>query len=328
VSVAATGPTRSTTLWSMAQALGLLLTVALLAALVVWPQASLSLLWYAIIPVLPASFLVSTQIWRNVCPLSTLGVLTGDRVGTRRLQADWVAPAGGVGILLLAVMVPARRFLFNENGLVLAVTIAVVAVLALLGGFFFDKKGGFCNALCPVLPVERLYGQRPLVKISNPRCQPCTTCTRMACLDLMPTKSAHRMLGEWHTSTRWVTTLYGAFALAFPGFVAAYYLTPDGPMSTAVSVYGIMLLWSVGSWFVLASIFALSGMKSSQALLVCAGLAVGLYYWFAPPGIADAFGFPGSVMWSLRVISLSFVLVWFMRGWSSDGRPRAAGRAS
>lgn len=318
------GSRHSTPLWSTAQGLGVVLTVALLAALVVWPQVSLNVLWYAVIPVLPASFLISTQIWRNVCPLSTLGMLTGDRVGSRRLEASWVAPAGGVGLLLLAVMVPARRFLFNENGSVLAITVAVVAVLALVGGLLFDKKGGFCNALCPVLPVERLYGQRPLLKISNPRCQPCTTCTRLGCLDLIPTKSAHRMLGEWHVSNRWVVTPYGAFALAFPGFVAAYYLTPDGPLSSALNVYGAIVLGSLVSWVVLASAFVASGLKSAQALLVAAGLAVGIYYWFAPPGVAQAFGLSGAVMWALRVVSLAFVAVWFVRGWTSNGRRSTA----
>ena len=33
-----------------------------------------------------------------------------------------------------------------------------------------ERKAGFCNALCPILPVERLYGQAPLVAAGNPRC--------------------------------------------------------------------------------------------------------------------------------------------------------------
>jgi hypothetical protein len=267
---------------------------------------------------------VSTQIWRNVCPLATLNSLTGSSIGSRQLDAKWVVPAGAVGMLLLYVMVPARRFLFNVDGPVLAITIAVVAALALVGGLFFDKKGGFCNAVCPVLPVERLYGQRPFMQVSNPRCQPCTTCTKMACLDLMPTRSAHRMLGKSYASNAWLGSLSGVFALSFPGFVLAYNMTVDGPLSSALSVYGMILLYSASSWLVLAALVAITKMKSDKALVLCAGLAIGLYYWFAPSGTVTAFGLPTAFVWVLRVVLLGLVAAWFVKGWNANGGTRRA----
>lgn len=300
-------------LWAAAQWIGLALTPVLLVALVFWPRPALALLWYVVIPVLPATFLVSAQIWRNVCPLATLNTLTGNRIGSRRLDALWMRSMGGAGVLLLAVMVPARRFVFNTDGPVLALTVLAVALLALIGGIFFDKKGGFCNAVCPVLPVERLYGQRPLLRVPNTRCQPCSSCTRIGCLDLAPQRSVLRMLGEAYMSRRWVVTAYGAFALAFPGFVAAYYLLEDGPPSTALQVYGSVLIWSAGSWLVLSTVFLLLRVPSARALLLCAVLAVGLYYWFVPAGIAGTFGLPTSFTWGVRALALTLVGFWLNR---------------
>ncbi|MFV1981617.1 MAG: hypothetical protein ACC655_10720, partial [Rhodothermia bacterium] len=179
-------------IWTFLQWLGILATVVLLAGLIVVPDESLRILWFAIIPILPASFLISPAIWRGTCPLATLNTMLNGVVSRRYLRARYIPYVGMAGIILLVVMVPARRFLFNENGLVLAITVAAIAVAALVLGAFFDHKAGFCNAFCPVLPVERLYGQGPLVKLGNPRCttptpsasgRACGLCTDKACID-------------------------------------------------------------------------------------------------------------------------------------------------
>src|SRR4051812_28650026 len=66
-------------LWQTGQVAGLMLTVALLTGLWFEPEPTLRVLWYAIIPVLPAVFLIQPGIWRNVCPLVTLNTLPGTR---------------------------------------------------------------------------------------------------------------------------------------------------------------------------------------------------------------------------------------------------------
>ena len=55
------------------------------------------------------------------------------------------------GLVLFHLMVPARHFLFNQNGVALAITIVAVGGLALLLGSMFPVRSAFCNALCPVL---------------------------------------------------------------------------------------------------------------------------------------------------------------------------------
>lgn len=310
-------------LWRLAQVTGVALTVALLYGLLVWPDTSLKLLWSVAVPVLPASFLVAPALWRNTCPLATLNTLTA-RLGKKvALEERWIPAAGITGIALLLVLVPARRFLFNTDGPVLAAVIAAVAVLALAAGLLFDLKAGFCNAICPVLPVERLYGQQPLMGVGNPRCSPCTLCTRRGCLDLSPEKSIAQTLGRSRRSGAWLATGYGVFAAAFPGFVAGYYLSSDVPVAQAFTVYARVLAWSLASYgLTWAAVRALS-LRSDEAMALLGGLAVGLYYWFAPAAVSAALHLSPMAVTSLRAAFLSLVLWWLGRA-LMDGRPRGA----
>jgi hypothetical protein len=309
-------------LWTAARWVVLLVTVGLIASFWLFPQWSLSILWYVLIPVLPAAFLVNVEIWRNVCPLATLNVLTGSSVGSRVLAKDTARKAALVGIVLLVVLVPARRFLFNVDPIALGITVVAVCVLAILGGLFFDMKGGFCNSICPVLPVERLYGQHPLIAIPNARCTPCTVCSRN-CLDLTPGKSALALMGNGAATRPWQATGYGSFALAFPGFVIGYYLLSDGSWADAPTVYGSIAAWSAGSWVVLGALFGVTRTVARTGLMISAALAVGLYYWFAPPGIAAEFDLPVAFMWGLRVLTLGLVGTWLAKGLGAAPGKRA-----
>ncbi len=303
---------RSTdTLWRMAQTAAMLATLTLLWGLVAQPDLSLKLLWSLAIPLVPASLLISAQIWRNVCPLATLNMAL-NRPGTPTLRNGGLVVSTTVGIVLLVILVPARHVLFNTNGIALAVTIAAVALVALVGGRYFDAKAGFCNAICPVLPVERLYGQSPLVEIGNPRCVPCTHCTAKGCLDLNAQKSALVSTGIPTSSLSWLRSPYGAFAAAFPGFVIAYYLTTDGPFATTGDLYLRVALWSAASYGLVLLTVGVFGIAARNALLGLAALAVGLYYWFAAPGLAEAWSLGEPFVGTVRVVALGLVAVWLI----------------
>ena len=299
-------------LWTVAQAMGILLTVVLLPALWWAPTQTLALLWNAVIPVLPAVFLVNPAIWRNVCPLATLNMLTAPFGSQRKLDAEAGRWLGVVGIVLLVVMVPGRRFLFNVHGPTLAITIVAVALLALLLGFAFATKAGFCNALCPVLPVEKLYGQRPLLNVGNPRCRPCNLCTRKGCQDLVPEKAVGSALGSAGGSSRWLATPYGAFAAAFPGFIVGYYTTADGTLSSAPDVYLHVALYSAVSYVIAVAVVLVARLAAERSTLLLAATSIGLYYWFAAPAIATALVLPTWWVVGVRVASLSLVAFWLM----------------
>ena len=190
--------------WSVARWIALATVPLLLIWLVLDSATGLKFLWYLAIPLLPASFFVSTKIWRGICPLATLNEL-GNRIGHPRplpaTTARWLTVAG-LGLFFL--MVPARRFAFNENGLALAITVAAVGTLALALGALFQVRSAFCNALCPVLPVELLYGQAPVAQMNRTRCSTCTTCTPLGCPDLAEAKAIPQLLGATRRTSRWL----------------------------------------------------------------------------------------------------------------------------
>ncbi len=299
--------------WVVARWVAVMVTVGLIGALWIAPSESLSVFWYVLIPLLPATFLINVELWRNVCPLATLNTLTGSWVGSRTLSRDVTRRAGIVAIALLAVMVPARHFLFNVDASVLGATVIVTCLLAIVGGLLFDMKAGFCNSICPVLPVERLYGQRPLISLRNARCTPCTRCSK-PCLDLMPTKSAQVLADHGGRQRAWTLTAYGAFAAAFPGFVIAYYLLVDTTLAEAGIVYGVTAVWSVVSWLIVTAAFRMGGVSRATGLIWCAGIAVGLYYWHVAPGIAKEFGLSGGFIWGTRIVMLGLVATWLAQG--------------
>lgn len=300
-------------LWRTAQLLGVVATAILLAGLVTQPDLALDILWNVLIPLVPASLLISPAIWRNVCPLATLNLLTNRSSVSRTLTSGLLPGAGAIGIVLLVVMVPARRFLFNTDGLALAITIAAVAVLAMVLGGFFQLKAGFCNAVCPVLPVERLYGQYPLMRVNNPRCVPCTMCTTKGCIDLNPSKSIAQTFGSARRSHAWLLSGFGVFAAAFPGFVVGYNTTQDGLLATAGSVYLHIGVWALASYLATVLLVWLFRVSAVRAMVVLAAAAAGLYYWFAADTVTTAFEIQGVPTTAIRVVMLTLVAVWLWR---------------
>ena len=300
-------------LWRTAQLVGVVSTVALLVGLVVQADIALDVLWNVIIPLVPASLLISPAIWRNVCPLATINMWLNKFVRGRTLSVEMLPAAGIVGMILLGVLVPARRFLLNSDGVALAATIVAVALLALMLGAFFEIKAGFCNAICPVLPVERLYGQHPMLNVPNPRCNPCTVCTTRGCIDLSPAKSIAQTLGSARRSHAWLVSGYGVFAASFPGFVVGYYTTQDGPLATAGAVYTNVALWALGSYLATVVLVRLFDTGVSRAMVVLAAAAAGLYYWFAAVTITSAFAIEGIATVGIRVVGLALVAAWFFR---------------
>jgi len=303
--------------WKAAQAIGIVITGLLLAGLALRPEPSLLLLWKVLIPLVPAVLLISPLLWRNVCPLATLEMIAQGLAGDRPPARRWATQGAAVGVLLLAAMVPARHLVFNTDGPVLAATIAAVAALAIGGGMAFDAKGGFCNAVCPVLPVERLYGQSPLIEVGNPRCRACSGCAP-ACIDLGPRAAPLRALGTARRGADWTRTAFGAFAAAFPGFVLGYFTTADGPPGTALSTYAQVVAWSGISWIATTSAVVRWKIEPQKALPVLGAVAAGAYYAFAAPQLAAAIGLP-EVGGVLRAVFLTLVGVWW---WQADRRRR------
>ncbi|MBM3990626.1 MAG: hypothetical protein FJ298_06395 [Planctomycetes bacterium] len=297
--------------WWTAQMIGLALTGVLLVELLAAPQPTLHVLWDMVIPLLPAVFLVNPLVWRSVCPLATINEYTGNQAGRgavppRVLRVAWV-----IGIALLFAMVPARRFLFNEDGAALAITISLVALLALLAGLTFAGRAGFCNAICPVLPVEKLYGQAPLLPLSGARCAFCTVCTPAGCIDLAADKTMAQTVGPLRKHSGWTATGLGVFAAALPGFIIGYFTTSNQGLDSAGAVYAWVLGLAVVSYVVVALIARTVNARAQIAMPVLGAASLGLYYWHASPSLAASYALAPGGAWVLRAV-MGATLAWWL----------------
>lgn len=278
-------------LWTIARNSGMVLLVVLFLAMTQWPRATVNLLWNNVIPLLPAVFLINPMIWRNVCPLATLNELTGHRNARPALSTPTLVRFWAVGIVLLFVLVPARRFIFNEHPLPFAVTVLAVGGIALGLGLLVSRRGGFCNTLCPVLPVEKLYGQSPLIAVGSSRCMDCSQCTTAGCIDLAGKRSARQSVKSGQ-GLSWMLNPFGIFAASFPGFVISYYLTQNTTLTDAGGVYLTVALWTLGSLLLVSTVVGFLRLEANQVLPLLGGAAFGLYYWFGAPGLAAAYHLP------------------------------------
>ncbi len=310
---------RAALLWGIARWSALAAVPLLLVWLVLAPTSALKALWYVAIPILPATFFLSPAIWRGVCPLATLNEL-GNSLGKQRTPSPRIVLAFSVGgLVLFHLMVPARHFLFNQHGLALAATVAAVGGLALVLGAVFTVRSAFCNALCPVLPVELLYGQAPLVPMDRGRCSTCTVCTPRGCLDLTEQKAISQLLGASRRSARWLATPYGAFFAALPGFIIGYNQVKDAPLSSAATVYLTTLGWSLASLLAVVVTVLAIRLPSRLALPLLAAAAGGIYYWYAGPAIMSQLAAGTWVGAGVRIVGIGLVAMWLVRTLASSG---------
>lgn len=307
--------------WRFGQGNALVLVVFFLVVLQLEPALALRTFWYGLVPILPASFLIQPAVWRNVCPLATLN--TEISQSRRTEPSDWPHRLNGVGVCLLLMLIPARIALFNQqSGAVTTIVLSAIA-LVVASGRRFPWKAGFCNAICPMLPVERLYGLAPVVTVANARCNPCTLCTRRGCLDLAGGKSIAQLLGSARHSRAWLRTPFGAFAGAFPGVIAAYGLATSGGMSDWAGAYLAVTVGAGASWFVTLCVVTWWNVPWRRAVPLLAASAATLFYWFAAADCGEAWGLGDMWVWTMRAMALALIAAWFRRQWR--GGPLSAG---
>ncbi len=305
--------------WGAGRVVVLLATVAILLGLLRWPETTLALLWNLLIPILPASFFITPQFWRGICPLATVNQWCGGRFRNAHAGGKLLSAFNLLGIVLLLVMVATRRLVFNENGPVLAITILLVIAAAALLGALFSVRAGFCNALCPILPVERLYGQHPLVRLDNRRCHPCTHCVPKGCLEVDQPKSILHAIRTSGGKYAWLGTGYGILAASLPGFIVGYFTQENvswaatGAAWAAVSVYLWIAACSLVSCLAALVIVRALRLNAVVSLTLLAVSAGALYYWWAAPLIVGALQLPPIAAWPLRGLIYLLLIVWLIR---------------
>jgi Pyruvate/2-oxoacid:ferredoxin oxidoreductase delta subunit len=202
---------------------------------------------------------------------------------------EWGAAALSlISITLLFAVVPMRRIGLNVDGTLTAIMLVSAAVVAWVMGALFEMRSGWCTSLCPIHPVEKLYGTNPAMTFKNARCELCEGCSN-PCPDSTPEMT------PTVTGATKIQQFLGNFLVgSFPGFVWGWYQVQDYPRAEVgteaiITAYA----WPLGACIVTYVVFKMAEQSFRQndkarAVLhrVFAAAAVSTYYWYRLPGPA------------------------------------------
>ena len=324
--------TRGLTIWRLAQLFAWAAGMFIWGALIFEPKLGLHLLWNVLIPVAPALLVVAPGVWRNLCPLGSMSLAPhhfGFSQG-KKLSKAWRERLYFGAFVLLIVVVPLRKVVLDTNGPVLAAILFAVGLLAIGLGFTFNWKSGWCSSLCPVYPVELLYGAQPLVAVPNAHCSSCLKCVAPcseSTTGLTPRTAVNTRLG------RFVGNVLTGF---FPGFVWGWYNVPTYSGWEGFSHLHVVYAIPYGAGALTLAIYLavrrVWPAKEGLIASVFAASAIITYYWFRLPPVFGI-GAPDAAMivdispwlpaWSatgLRIFAL-VAFSWLMVG--RTGKRRA-----
>ena len=299
--------------WFALRIISIGIALGLAVVLVVRPETGLFFFWRVFIPMVPMVFFVAPGLWRNVCPMAALNQTP--RLFNFSLSLTpprWLQKYSFlIAVGLFLTLVSSRKVLFNSNGLALAILIVSALSAAFLMGSIFRGKSGWCSSICPLLPVQRVYGQTPYVPVTHQHCQPCLGCTKN-CYDLNP-KNAY--LADLHDEDRQFAAFRKFFVGLFPGFILAFYLLPNPPEIAVWEMYGLFALagiFSAGTYFLVETALPVT---SNKITVVYGALALNIYYRFNAVTLGSLIATPAPdwFVWSFRILVLGLTLAWISR---------------
>lgn len=226
--------------------------------------------WTVAIAALPLFFVVAGyHRWRRICPLAFVAQLptrlgwAGQRRGGPWLQDHGYQVAFGCFICSLWLRLVAT----NGDGHAIAAFLSVICLAAIGVGLVYTGKT-WCNYICPVSFVEKLYTEpRGLRETPNSQCPTCTAC-RPACPDINEENSYWREI--LLPAKRQVFFAFPGVVLAFYGF---YYLQS-----------GTWAYYFDGRWTNQIGLVRTAFLPGTDAV------TAGLFFWPAVPRAVSAAG--------------------------------------
>ena len=208
----------------------------------------------------------------------------------------------------------ARLVLFNQSARATGVLLSVVIASAFVGGVVFKGKSGWCSSICPLLPLQRVYGQTPFVLVPNSHCTPCVACTKN-CYDfkLQPAYQAdlHDPDPHWSaprssSSPRCPDSCSGS---------SPWSTWPAQPVWRCTDRLALYVAGSIASFYVLDAVLALT-----PALMTAlyAAAALNIFYWFAGVVLAGSAqtitGLEAAwIRWPISGLVAILTVVWISR---------------
>ena len=288
--------------WRAVRAVSLLVALVVAALLIVDPDTGLFVLWQAIIPALPLIFMVAPGVWRNICPLATSNQTPRALGLTKALNPPaWLKEYGYViAITAFTGFVFLRKLGLDDSGPFSALLLLGAMTGAFTGGMLLKGKSGWCSTMCPLLPVQRIYGQTPFALVGNNHCQPCVGCVK-SCYDFNP-RAAY--LADLHDNDGYWSGYRRFFVGAFPGLVLGFFVTAEGDIAG-------MLLYIAASTALFAAATAFVKVSAHTLTSSFGAIAFGLFYWFVAGSLQP-------VTWPLRAAAIVLAAVWLYRTWSKE----------
>lgn len=310
---------RSILIWRIAQTLVWLVGVGILFNLVFFPTLGIHLFWNILIPVAPVLIVVAVGVWRNVCPMASNALFPRHMGYSKRIKLS-LAQTGKlnlIAVIALFIVVPLRHAIFDTNGLATAILILSLAVIAIIMGLLFEWKSGWCSGLCPVHPVEKLYGLNNRLSLPNAHCDNCFRCVT-PCPDSTPginpmsskKTNYHRVAGFLMVGS-------------FPGFVWGWFQVSDyngiTNIEQLITIYKMPLIGLLisSALFLILKKF----LKERLLIAIFSATAVSCYYWFRLPALVGFGIFPNDGMlinlsnsipkWSITVTVITTTLFFF-----------------
>lgn len=332
-------------LWFAARFVALAIFVGLLPLTFV-TEAGPRFVWTVAIALLPLSIvLLGYHRWRRLCPLAFISML-GNRITSRkRLRIpNWVGRNHYLlqfGFLFVALSL--RHLFTNANVYFLFGFLLLVIALAFLTGFFFVGRT-WCNYLCPVGIVEKLYCEPKDLKSDYPSaCEQCHGCKKN-CPDINLEKAYWGEIGN--SAKRKAYYAYPGLVLGFYTYFFLYAGTWDyyfsGAWTEETNVLGnltasgfffavgpprwlasplTLLSFSVASFFLFGALECFFGYFNNTAtsvsyrrhyfFVVASIVAFNLFYFFAG---APTFGRYPSLHLFLRIIAASVSVMMLLKG--------------
>ena len=269
--------------WVILRLITLLIAIWLIFLLATKPALGLTLIWALLIPLLPLSFVAIPGLWRQICPMAFLnqlprifGFSLNYTLPVRMKNLSYYV-ASAVFFLIVSL----RHVSINHDSDMLSYLLIAALICAFAGGVIFKGRSGWCGTFCPLAPIQRAYGQAPVILVKNGYCPSCVGCQKN-CYDFNPRAAIHSDLSD---SDPWYSGHKEFFIAALPGFILAYFLVESPAKSGVVNYYIHLGLWmttSLGLYMALTRLVWISTYKVSLSFSMG---ALVIFYWFAAPTI-------------------------------------------
>jgi nitrite reductase (NADH) large subunit len=267
--------------WQAVRVGSIAVYLAVIVTMFVRPAAGLFIFFGVIVPLWPILFLVAPGLWRNICPLAAANQIPRVSGFSRALNPpDWLRERGYlIAVTLFFGIAGARLAGLDKTGPAMGLVLAVIVMSAFLGGLAFKGKSGWCSSICPLLPLQRAYGQTPYVTVPNGHCATCVGCAKN-CYDFRPRAAYQADMAD--PDPRW-SAPRKLFVAALPGFVLGFFILTGQANRPLPEKYGLLILFvlvAVGLFF---AIDAMTPLGPAMLAVTYAAVALNIFYTFAGP---------------------------------------------